>query len=84
MCTNIMFKDVVYAIRDCAFASRSRAYLCQCQSLRVLPIQSASADSTSRAMEVSVAVFEMNMREDYVRRIRDRRSVLYDDIVYSK
>ena len=35
-------------------------------------------------MEVSVAVFEMNMREDYVRRIRDRRSVLYDDIVYSK
>ena len=46
--------------------------------------QSASADPTSRAMEVSVAVFEMNMREDYVRRIRDRRSVLYDDIVYSK
>ena len=46
--------------------------------------QSASADPTSRAMEVSVTVFEMNMREDYVRRIRDRRSVLYDDIVYSK
>ena len=22
MCTNIMFKDVVYAIRDCAFVSR--------------------------------------------------------------
>ena len=66
---------------------------CYCMKLRDVtgaggpPVQwvgqSASADPTSRAMEVSVAVFEMNMREDYVRRIRDRRSVLYDDIVYS-
>ena len=52
-------------------------------SIRLVQAQSASADSTSRAMEVCVTVFEMNMREDYVRRIRDRRSVLYDDIVYS-
>ena len=46
--------------------------------------QSASADPTSRTMGVIVTVFEMKMREDYVRRIRDRRSVLYDDIVYSE
>ena len=49
-----------------------------------MPAQSASADPTSRAMEVCMTVFEMSVREDYVRRIRDRRSVLYDDIVYSK
>ena len=46
--------------------------------------QSALADPTSLTMGVIVTVFEMKMREDYVRRIRDRRSVLYDDIVYSK
>ena len=48
------------------------------------PSQSALADPTSLPMGVIVTVFEMKMREDYVRRIRDRRSVLYDDIVYSK
>ena len=46
--------------------------------------QSALADPTSLTTGVIVTVFEMKMREDYVRRIRDRRSVLYDDIVYSK
>ena len=41
--------------------------------LALLPCQSALADPTSLPMGVIMTVFEMKMREDYVRRIRDRQ-----------